>query len=98
MFYYIIPGTISEENDKELINDPNVIEGNELHYLYPQELYTQLLIRKQDLKFDKPNWMGEDIYKYEWLRTYKAILNQLLVDLENVCDSMSCRRMTAGPD
>jgi hypothetical protein len=73
-------------------------EGNELHYLYPQELYTRLLINKQDLKFEKPNWMGEDTYKYEWLRTYTTILNQLLVDLGNVHESKSCPNMTAVPD
>jgi hypothetical protein len=51
MLYYIIPGTTSEKIDNELINDSNVNEGNELYYLYPQELYTRLLISKEDLKF-----------------------------------------------
>jgi hypothetical protein len=92
------PGTISEEIDNELINDPNIKESNERFYIYPQQLYTRLLISKQNLKFGKPNWMGEDTYKYEWLRIYTAILNQLLVDLGNVCDSKSCLKMTAGSD
>jgi hypothetical protein len=46
MLYYIIPGTTSEEIDNELINHPNVKEGNEHFYIYPQELYTRLLISK----------------------------------------------------
>jgi hypothetical protein len=37
MLYYVISGTTSEEIDNELINDPNVKEGNELGYKYPQE-------------------------------------------------------------
>jgi hypothetical protein len=98
MLRYMLPGTISEEINNKLINDPNVNEGNERLYIYPKELYTRLLISKQGLKFDKPNWMGEETYKYEWLRTYTAILNQLLVDSGNVCDSKSCPKMTAGPD
>jgi hypothetical protein len=69
-----------------------------LYYIYPQELYTQLLISKQDLKFEKPDNMSEDTYKYEWLRTYTAILNQLLVELGNVCDSELCFTMTANRD
>jgi hypothetical protein len=87
MLYYIIPGIISEEIENELINDPNVKEGNELHYLYPQEFYTRLLKSKQDLKFNKADNISEDTYKYEWLRTYTTIFNQLLVDLGNMCDS-----------
>jgi hypothetical protein len=79
MLYYIIPGTISEEIDNDIINDPNVKEGNEFYYLYPQELHTQLLISKQDLKFNKPDNMSEDTYTYQCLRTYTAILNQLLI-------------------
>jgi hypothetical protein len=51
------------------------------------------MLSKQDLKFEKPDYMSEDTYKYEWLRTYTAMLNQLLVDLGNVCDSMSCLKM-----
>jgi hypothetical protein len=91
----MLPGTTSEEIDNILLNDSNMKEGNERFYIYPQELYTRLLISKQDLKFEKPNLMGEDIYKYKWLRTYTAIVNQLLVDLGNLC---SCPKITAGPD
>jgi hypothetical protein len=95
MLYYMLPGTTSEEIDNELINDPNVKEGNECFYKYPQELYTRVLINKQDLKFEKHDNMSEDTYKYEWLRTYTVILNQFLVDLGNVC---LCPKMTSGPD
>jgi hypothetical protein len=91
----MLSGTTSEEIDNELINDPNVKEGNECFYIYPQELYTLLLISKQNPKFDKPNWIVEETYKYEWLRIYTAILNQLPVDLGNVC---SCPKITAGLD
>jgi hypothetical protein len=63
MLYYIIPGTTSKQIDNEIINDPNVKEGNESFYIYPQDLYTRLLISKQDLKFSKPDNMGEEIYK-----------------------------------
>jgi hypothetical protein len=67
MLYYIIPGTTSKEIDNELIKNPNVKECN--------ELYTRLLISKQDLKFEKPDNKSEYTYKYEWLRTYTALLN-----------------------
>jgi hypothetical protein len=98
MLYYMLPGTTSEEIDNYIINDPIVKEDNERFYIYPKELYTRLLINKQDLKFNKPVNMNEDTYKYEWLRTYISILNQLLVDLGSVCDSNSCQKMTASPD
>jgi hypothetical protein len=94
----MLPGTTSEEIDDERLNDPNLKEGNEKFYKYPQELYTRLLISKQDLKFDKPDNIGEGTYKYEWLRTYTRIFNQLLVDLGNVCNYKSCPKMTVGPD
>jgi hypothetical protein len=64
MFYYIIPGTTSKEIDVELINDPNVKEGNEHYYVYLQELYMRLLISKQDLKFEKHDHMSLETYKY----------------------------------
>jgi hypothetical protein len=64
MFYYIIPGTTSEEIDNELINDLNVKEGNEHFYIYPQELYTRLLISKQDLKFEDDSKSGFVILVY----------------------------------
>jgi hypothetical protein len=84
MLYYIIPGTTSKKIDNELINDPNVKDVNELYYLYPEELYTRVLINKQDLKFE-----------YKWLRMYTAILNELLVDLGKEC---ICKKMTATSD
>jgi hypothetical protein len=91
----MLPGRTSEEIDDARLNNPNLKEGNERFYIYPQELYTRLLISKQDLKFDKTNWMGEETYKYEWLGTYTAILNQLLVDLGKEC---ICKKRIAGPD
>jgi hypothetical protein len=80
LLYYIIPGTTSEEIDNELINDPNVKECNQCFYIYLQELYPLLLTSKQDLKFEKPDNMSEDRCNFELLRTYTAILNQLLMD------------------
>jgi hypothetical protein len=91
----MFPGTISEEIDNERLNDPNMKEGNERFYLYPQGLYSGLMISKQDLKFNKPDNIGEETYKYEWLRTYLAILNKLLIDLGSVC---SCSKMTTTED
>jgi hypothetical protein len=98
MLYYIIPGTTSEEIDNEIINDRNVKEGNKHCYIYRKELYTRLLLSKQDVKFEKPNHMGVEKYEYYLLRTYIAILNQLLIDLGNVCDSKLCPKMTASQD
>jgi hypothetical protein len=46
LFYF---GTASEEIDDELINDLNVKECNKQYCLYPEELYTSLLINKQNL-------------------------------------------------
>jgi hypothetical protein len=31
----MLPGMISEEIDNELLNDPNMKEGNEQFYIYP---------------------------------------------------------------
>jgi hypothetical protein len=59
----MLPGTTSEEIDNELLNDPNMKEGNERFYIYPQGLYIGLMISKQDLKFDKPDNIGECTYK-----------------------------------
>jgi hypothetical protein len=91
----MLPGTTSEEIDNERLNDPNMKEGNERFYIYPQGLYSGLKISKQDLKFDKPPNLSEDTYKYEWLITFVTILNQLLVDLGREC---TCSKMTAGRD
>jgi hypothetical protein len=64
MLYYIIPESTSEEIDCELINDPNVKEGNEHYYIYLQEFYIRLLISKLDLKFERPDHMGLETFKY----------------------------------
>jgi hypothetical protein len=50
------------------------------------------MLSKQDLKFDKPPNLGEGTYKYEWIITYVAILNKLLIDLELEC---MCKKMIA---
>jgi hypothetical protein len=34
----MLPGTTSEEIKNELLNDPNMKEGNERFYIYPQGL------------------------------------------------------------
>jgi hypothetical protein len=88
----MLPGTTSEEIDDARLNDPNLKEGNERFYLYPQGLYSGLMLSKRDLKFDKPDSIGEGTYKYEWLITYTTILNQLLLDLGMVC---TCSKMIA---
>jgi hypothetical protein len=38
MLSYMLPGTTSEEIDNARLNDPNLKEGNEKFYLYPQGL------------------------------------------------------------
>jgi hypothetical protein len=58
----MLPGTTSEEIDDARLNDPNLKEGNERFYLYPQEFYNRLLLSKENLKFDKPDNIGEGIY------------------------------------
>jgi hypothetical protein len=90
MLSYMLPGAPSEEFDNSCLNDPNLKEGNERFYLYPHGLYFGLMLTKQDLKFDKPDNIGVDTYKYEWLITYVAILNKLLVDLGKEC---TCKTM-----
>jgi hypothetical protein len=65
MLPYILPGTTSEEIDNARLNDPNLKEGNERFYINPQGLYNKLMISKQDRKFDKPDNIGVDTYKYE---------------------------------
>jgi hypothetical protein len=48
------------------------------------------MLSKQDLKFDKPNYLGEDTYKYEWVITYVTIFNQLLLNFGFEC---TCKKM-----
>jgi hypothetical protein len=91
----MLPRMISEEIDNARLNDPNMKEGNESFYIYPQALYSGLMLSKQDLKFDKPDKIGEGTYKYEWIITYLAILNKLLIDLGKEC---TCKKMIATKD
>jgi hypothetical protein len=88
----MLPKTTSEEIDNARLNDPNLKEGNERFFLYPQTLHYGLMLSKQDLKFDKPDNIGEGTYKYEWVITYLTILNKLLVELGKEC---TCSKMTA---
>jgi hypothetical protein len=88
----MLPGTTSEDIDNVRLSDPNLKEGNEKFYLYPQALYYGLMLSKQDLKFNKPNDIGEGTYQYEWLITYVTILYELLVDLGKEC---TCKTMSA---
>jgi hypothetical protein len=39
----MLPGTTSEEIDNVRLNDPNLKEGNERFYIYPQGLYSGLI-------------------------------------------------------
>jgi hypothetical protein len=91
----MLPETTSEDIDNARLNDLNLKEGNEKFYLYPQALYSRLMLSKQDLKFDKPNKIAEGTYQYEWLITYATILNELLVDLGKEC---TYKKMTATSD
>jgi hypothetical protein len=40
---YILPRTSSKQINKNIENDPNIKEGNENHFEYPQNLYLLLL-------------------------------------------------------
>jgi hypothetical protein len=91
----MLPGTTSEEIDNVRLNDLNLKESNEKFYLYPQALYSGLMLSKQDLKFDKPDKIGEGTHQYEWLLTFVAILKELLVDLGK---EYTCKKMTATSD
>jgi hypothetical protein len=88
----MIPGTTDEDIDNVRLNDPYLKEGNEKFYLYPQALYSGLMLSKQDLKFDKPDNLGEGTYHYEWVLTYVTILYELVIDLGKEC---TCKKMTA---
>jgi hypothetical protein len=63
MLSYMLPGTTSEDIDNVRLNDPNLKEGNEKFYLYPQAFYSGLMLSKQDLKFDKHDKIGEGTYQ-----------------------------------
>jgi hypothetical protein len=43
---YILPGTLLKEISVFIKNDPNIKEGNEDYFTYPQNIYTLLLQRK----------------------------------------------------
>jgi hypothetical protein len=94
LLYCFIPGTTSEEINNELINNLNVKEGNKQWYLYQQELYTQLLISKEDVKLEKPDHISLESYKYESFRTYIVILNQLLLNMGKTYNSRSYPKIT----
>jgi hypothetical protein len=56
---FIFPGTSSEEIDDFIENDSIIREGNQRHYLYPQNLF-QLLLQKKNvnMEFIKPDKNG----------------------------------------
>jgi hypothetical protein len=53
------------------------------------------MLSKQDLKFNKPDNIGEGTYKYEWIITYLTKLNQLLLNFGMVC---TCKKMITTKD
>jgi hypothetical protein len=60
---YIIPGTSSKQINENIKNDPNIKEGNENNFAYPQNLYTLLLQKKdENIEFTKPPHINIKIY------------------------------------
>jgi hypothetical protein len=52
---YILPGTSSEKINENIQNNPNIKEGNENNFAYPQNLYLLLLQKKDvNIEFIKP--------------------------------------------
>jgi hypothetical protein len=51
MSEYIVPGTLSKQINENIENDPNIKEGNEDYFVYPQNLYT-LLLQKKDVNIE----------------------------------------------
>jgi hypothetical protein len=63
---YIIPRISSKEISVFIENDPNIKEGNEGYFTYPENLYTLLLQRKDvNIEFTKPTYTNIKNYDYE---------------------------------
>jgi hypothetical protein len=55
MSEYILLETSSKQLYENIENDPNIKEGNEDYFAYPQNLYTLLLQKKDvNIEFIKP--------------------------------------------
>jgi hypothetical protein len=56
---YVVSGTSSKETSVLIENDPNIKEGNEDYFTYPQNLYTLFLQRKNvNIELTKPPYIN----------------------------------------
>jgi hypothetical protein len=94
---YILPGTSSKQINENIKNNPNIKEGNEDYFTYPQNLYT-LLLQKKDviIEFIKPPDLNIKTYNYEWTKTFNFFFLQLFIQLSEECSKKTCPDMTAG--
>jgi hypothetical protein len=88
---YIIPGISSKEISVFIENDPNIKEGNEEYFVYPQNLYTLLLQRKDvNIEFTNSSYINIKNYNYEWKRTFYFIFLQINRQLSEECNKNTC--------
>jgi hypothetical protein len=85
---FIFQGTSSNKIDDCIEKDSDIKEGNQSHYLYPQNLY----------QFLNPNNMGIKEYNYEWTRAFHTFFSQIVAELGKECDGRTCSIMSAGKD
>jgi hypothetical protein len=95
----VLAGTSSKEIRVFIENDPNIKEGNEDYFTYPENLYTLLLQSKDvNIEFAKPIYMNIKNYNYEWTRTFYFIFLQINRQLSEECNKSTCPEMKAGKD
>jgi hypothetical protein len=89
---YIVPGTSSKEISVFIENDPNIKEGNEEYFEYPQNLYTLFLQRKDvNIEFTKVSYINIKTFNYEWKRTFYFFFIQLSKQLSEECNKKHAR-------
>jgi hypothetical protein len=94
---HILPGTSSKQIEENIENDPNIKEGNEDYFAYPQNLYTLLLQKKDvNIEFIKPSEINIKTNWYEWARTFNLFFMQLLIRLLEQCNQRTCQNMSRG--
>jgi hypothetical protein len=96
---YIIPGSSSKQITDNSENNPNIKEGYEDYFTYPQNLYTLLLQKKDvNIEFTKPPEINIKTYNYEWTRTFELFFIQLFIKLLEECNESTCPDMTIGKE
>jgi hypothetical protein len=98
MSEYIIPGTSSKQINEKIENDPNIKEGNEEYFVYPQNLYTLVLQKKDvNIEFTKPPDINIKTYNCEWTRACNLFFLQPF-QLSEECNKKTFSDMTAGKE